>query len=42
MGFFNWRAVPTQVLAGSGVIAPDERLPWKETGLMGLQHVIAS
>ena len=24
-----------------GVIGPDERLPWAQTGLMGIQHVIA-
>ena len=41
MGLFSWRQIPTEVLASGGVIAPDERLPWKETGLMGIQHVIA-
>ena len=41
MGLFSWKEIPTAVLAGGGVIGPDERLPWKETGLMGIQHVIA-
>ena len=29
------------MLQGGGVIGPDERLPWAQTGLMGIQHVIA-
>ena len=41
MGLMQWKELPVQVLAGGGVIAPDERLPWKETTLMGVQHVIA-
>ena len=28
-------------LKKSGVIAPDERLPWGQTIFMGLQHVLA-
>ena len=39
-GLFNWTATggidnPTRV------VAPDERLPWPQTGAMGVQHVIA-
>ena len=41
MGFFDWNERPAQALAGGGVIGPDERLPWGQTGLMGVQHVIA-
>jgi uracil-xanthine permease len=29
------------VLEGGGVIAPDERLPWGQTTVLGIQHVIA-
>lgn len=32
---FSWRE------KRSGMIMPDERLPWSETGVMGLQHVLA-
>ena len=38
---FNWTEKPAQVLAQGGVIAPDERLPWPQTAVMGVQHVIA-
>ncbi|WP_313302731.1 solute carrier family 23 protein [Diaphorobacter sp.] len=41
MGFFNWTERSSDVLQTGGVIAPDERLPWGQTGLMGIQHVIA-
>ncbi|QNP47304.1 solute carrier family 23 protein [Diaphorobacter aerolatus] len=41
MGFFNWTERSPQVLQSGGVIGPDERLPWPQTGLMGIQHVIA-
>ena len=41
MGMFSWTEKPAAVLRGGGVIAPDERLPWGQTGLMGVQHVIA-
>jgi putative pyrimidine permease RutG len=35
---FHWR----EVAATEGVVvAPDERLPWPQTGAMGVQHVIA-
>jgi putative pyrimidine permease RutG len=35
---FSWREVAAQPGA---VIAPDERLPWPQTAVLGLQHVIA-
>ncbi|RST52404.1 solute carrier family 23 protein [Variovorax sp. DXTD-1] len=38
---FNWTEKPVSTLAGGAVIAPDERLPWLQTGAMGIQHVIA-
>lgn len=38
---FNWKERGTEVLHQGGVIGPDERLPWTQTGLMGVQHVIA-
>ena len=38
---FNWTARPASALANGAVIAPDERLPWLQTGAMGVQHVIA-
>ncbi|MGB3879772.1 MAG: solute carrier family 23 protein [Diaphorobacter nitroreducens] len=41
MGLFQWTQRPAQVLQSGGVIGPDERLPWPQTGLMGIQHVIA-
>lgn len=41
MGFMNWRAKSADVLQQGGVIAPDERLPWPQTAVMGVQHVIA-
>ena len=41
MGMFSWTAKSPAVLQGGGVIGPDERLPWGQTGLMGIQHVIA-
>jgi len=41
MGMFQWNERPAQALQGAGVIGPDERLPWGQTGLMGVQHVIA-
>lgn len=34
-GMFSWR------VKRSGLIRPDERLPWAETTVMGLQHVLA-
>ena len=41
MGLFTWSEKPSSALQGGGVIGPDERLPWAQTGLMGVQHVIA-
>ena len=41
MGMFSWTERSPAVLQGGGVIGPDERLPWLQTGLMGVQHVIA-
>lgn len=41
MGIFSWTEKSPEVLRGGGVIGPDERLPWPQTGLMGVQHVIA-
>lgn len=38
---FNWTEKPVSTLAKGAVIAPDERLPWLQTGAMGIQHVIA-
>jgi len=38
---FNWTERPASSLANGAVIAPDERLPWLQTGAMGIQHVIA-
>lgn len=41
MGMFSWTEKSPAVLQDGGVIGPDERLPWTQTGLMGIQHVIA-
>lgn len=41
MGLFHWTQRSADVLQSGGVIGPDERLPWPQTGLMGVQHVIA-
>ena len=41
MGFFDWKERSIDVLAQGGVIGPDERLPWSQTFVMGMQHVIA-
>jgi uracil-xanthine permease len=38
---FDWTERPAAVLQQGGVIAPDERLPWPQTAVMGVQHVIA-
>jgi uracil-xanthine permease len=38
---FDWTEKPSAVLQQGGVIAPDERLPWPQTAVMGVQHVIA-
>ncbi|RZL95922.1 MAG: pyrimidine utilization transport protein G [Variovorax sp.] len=36
--FFQWREV---AMAPGAVVAPHERLPWPQTAVMGVQHVIA-
>ena len=41
MDLFNWTERDAAVLQQGGVIAPDERLPWPQTAVMGVQHVIA-
>ena len=41
MGMFTWSEKSSATLAGGGVIGPDERLPWPQTAVMGVQHVIA-
>jgi putative pyrimidine permease RutG len=41
MGMFNWTEKPASTLNNGGVIAPDERLPWGQTTVLGVQHVIA-
>ena len=41
MGLLSWTEKPSSTLAHGGVIGPDERLPWPQTAVMGVQHVIA-
>jgi len=41
MGLFNWTEKPASTLANGGIVGPDERLPWAQTGMMGVQHLIA-
>ena len=41
MGMLKWTEKSSAVLQQGGVIAPDERLPWPQTAVMGVQHVIA-
>lgn len=41
MNWLKWTQRPAQALDAGGVIAPDERLPWPQTALMGVQHVVA-
>ncbi len=41
MGLFHWTEKSSATLDNGGVIAPDERLPWPQTTVMGVQHVIA-
>lgn len=41
MGLFHWTEQSSAVLHNGGLIGPDERLPWPQTALMGVQHVIA-
>ncbi len=41
MGMFDWTEKSSATLTAGGVIGPDERLPWPQTAVMGIQHVIA-
>ena len=41
MNLFDWTEKGPDILRQGGVIAPDERLPWPQTAVMGMQHVIA-
>ncbi|WP_310564132.1 solute carrier family 23 protein [Hydrogenophaga sp.] len=41
MGLLSWTQKSPSTLANGGVIGPDERLPWAQTGVMGVQHLIA-
>ena len=41
MGLLSWTQKPASTLTDGGVIAPDERLPWPQTAVMGVQHLIA-
>ena len=41
MGFLSWTEKSAELLRQGGVIGPDERLPWPQTAVMGVQHVIA-
>ena len=41
MGMLSWTEKSSAVLQQGGVIGPDERLPWPQTAVMGVQHVIA-
>lgn len=41
MSLFHWTEKSASVLQHGGVIAPDEHLPWPQTAVMGMQHVIA-
>ena len=41
MSLLHWTEKSPSTLADGGVIGPDERLPWPQTGVMGVQHLIA-
>ena len=41
MGMFDWTEKSSAVLECGGMIGPDERLPWPQTAVLGVQHVIA-
>ncbi len=41
MGMFSWKEKTDASLQAGGVIGPDERLPWPQTTVMGVQHLIA-
>lgn len=38
---FSWTEKSDAALQAGGVIGPDERLPWPQTTVMGVQHLIA-
>lgn len=38
---FQWTQKSDAALQAGGVIGPDERLPWPQTAVMGVQHLIA-
>src|SRR5690554_807535 len=38
---FAWTIKKEDALQAGGVIGPDERLPWPQTTVMGVQHLIA-
>jgi putative pyrimidine permease RutG len=38
---FRWPPKTDAALAAGGVIGPDERLPWLQTAMLGVQHLIA-
>jgi len=38
---FQWTEKSDAALQAGGVIGPDERLPWPQTTVMGVQHLIA-
>ena len=38
---FHWQKKSDAALQAGGVIGPDERLPWPQTTVMGVQHLIA-
>jgi putative pyrimidine permease RutG len=41
MGMLDWTEKSSATLHSGGVIGPDERLPWPQTAVMGVQHLIA-
>lgn len=41
MGMFTWTTKTSATLDSGGVVGPDERLPWGQTTMMGVQHLIA-
>jgi putative pyrimidine permease RutG len=41
MGLCSWTEKAADGGAGTTIIGPDERLPWGQTAVLGLQHVIA-
>jgi len=41
MSMFEWKPKTDAALQAGGVIGPDERLPWPQTAVMGVQHLIA-